>query len=126
MSAETTAYHEQLRRIHRVFGTRTQVELAGVLGIAQSSVADASRRRRIPVRWLMAALLKRDINPDWILTGTAPKYRPSANLPGPMDREALQRMHVEDLLTALARLVPGLEVRFSTLEGDGEELETGE
>ena len=60
---------EPLERVFEAAGCRTQVELADFLGITQSSIADAKKRKRIPAEWLLTLWRKRGINPDWILTG---------------------------------------------------------
>lgn len=64
----------QLARIFSVAGCRTQVELAEVLGIRQSSIADAKRRGRIPPGWLLTLLRLRGVHPDWIIRGARPKF----------------------------------------------------
>lgn len=58
-----------LERIREITGKRTQVELAAVLNIRQSSISDAKRRRSIPAEWLVRLLRQYGTNPDWILTG---------------------------------------------------------
>lgn len=63
-----------MRRIHTITGTRTQSELAELLEIRQSSVADAKRRNSIPSDWLMTLFRKLGANPDWLETGTGPMY----------------------------------------------------
>ena len=61
---------ERFARLFEAAGCRTQTELAGVLGIRQSSVSDAKRRRSIPAHWLLKLMRTRGVNPDWILEGT--------------------------------------------------------
>lgn len=69
-------------RIYEVTGTSTQLELAGVLGIKQSSISDANRRGRIPSRWLIILLEKYSLNPFWVRTGKGFQYMaPSAAKP---------------------------------------------
>ncbi|MBB5144394.1 helix-turn-helix domain-containing protein [Desulfovibrio intestinalis] len=58
-----------LDRFFEAAGCRTQVELAEFLGIKQSSVADAKKRKSIPADWLVTLLRLKRINPEWILTG---------------------------------------------------------
>jgi len=63
--------------LDRVFETaecKTQVELAELFEIRQSSISDAKRRKSIPAEWLIKLLRLKGINPDWILTGEGPKY----------------------------------------------------
>ena len=52
----------------------TQTELAELLGIRQSSVCDAKKRRAVPAEWLVKLLRLKNVNPEWILTGTGPKH----------------------------------------------------
>ena len=64
---------EQLERIKLISDApRTQVELAEFLGIRQSEVSDAKRRREIPSSWLVILMLMKNVNPEWILTGKGP------------------------------------------------------
>lgn len=61
-------------RLQLVTNTRTQSELAAVLGIRQSSISDAKRRRDIPASWLLAVLKRYRVNPEWIQTGYGSQY----------------------------------------------------
>ena len=63
-----------LSRVFEIAGCRTQLELAAVLGIRQSSISDAKRRNSVPAEWLVTLLRLCDANPDWVLTGKGPKY----------------------------------------------------
>lgn len=63
-----------LSRVFEAAGCQTQVALANLLGIRQSSISDAKRRNRIPAKWLVTLLLLRGANPEWILHGTGPKH----------------------------------------------------
>ena len=63
-----------LQRFFEAAGCRTQTELAVFLGIRQSSVSDAKRRRVIPPEWLVTLLRQKNIHPDWVLTGTGPRF----------------------------------------------------
>ena len=62
-----------LDRVFKAAGCRTQVELADFLGITQSSISDAKRRKSIPAEWLLALVLHKGIHPHWILTGEGPR-----------------------------------------------------
>lgn len=62
-------FESQYRRIFEATGCHTQVELAELLGIRQSSISDAKRRRTIPAEWLLKIFDKKGISPDWIRTG---------------------------------------------------------
>jgi hypothetical protein len=67
-------FEDAMRRIHEAAGTRTQVQLAAVLDVRQSSISDAKRRRSIPDGWLLALLRRHGVNPEWIMSGSEPKY----------------------------------------------------
>lgn len=59
-------FKEAMARIKKVTGTRTQVELAHLLEIKQSSISSAKRRNTIPSEWRMKLFEKFGVNPDWI------------------------------------------------------------
>lgn len=63
-----------MQRFFEASGCRTQIELAEFLNIRQSSVSDAKRRQVIPADWLITLLRRKNINPDWILTGAEPRF----------------------------------------------------
>ncbi|WP_243310547.1 LexA family transcriptional regulator [Fundidesulfovibrio agrisoli] len=67
------AFDEALERIKRATGARTQVDLAAILGIRQSSISDAKRRQSIPADWLLKLYRSHGLNPDWITSGEAPQ-----------------------------------------------------
>lgn len=67
------AFDESLERIKRATGARTQVDLAAILGIRQSSISDAKRRQSIPADWLLKLYRSHGLNPDWITSGEAPQ-----------------------------------------------------
>jgi len=67
--ADETDFEWAMERIRKITGTRTQVELAALLDIRQSSISDAKRRRTIPDGWLVKLLGQFGASPVWILTG---------------------------------------------------------
>ncbi len=67
-------FDEQMRRIKLITGKRTQVELADLLGVKQSSISDAKRRGSIPANWLIVLMRLNCANPEWILTGNGPLF----------------------------------------------------
>lgn len=67
-------YEQILKRIQSVTHTRTQVELAAILGIKQSSISDAKKRQSIPAEWYMKLFENLGINPDWLKKGIGPVY----------------------------------------------------
>jgi hypothetical protein len=69
-------------RITEITGARTQVELAGILDIRQSSISDAKRRGSMPSDWGLTLLEKYGVNPRWIRTGEGGKYLLASDSPG--------------------------------------------
>jgi len=67
-------FDEIFERIKYATHTRTQIELATVLDIRQSSISDAKRRNSIPSDWCMKLFERFGLNPDWIKKGTGPMY----------------------------------------------------
>jgi phage repressor protein C with HTH and peptisase S24 domain len=69
-----STFEEVLTRVCEATGTTTQVELAGILNIRQSSISDAKRRDSVPSEWYLKLLRSHGLNPDWLEHGTEPKY----------------------------------------------------
>lgn len=69
-----TYFDDVFDRIQRATGRRTQVALAELLDIRQSSISDAKRRNSIPAEWFMKLFEKFGLNPDWLKSGTGPMY----------------------------------------------------
>lgn len=69
-------------RIKEATHARTQVELAEVLRIRQSSISDAKRRAQVPDSWLVKLLATYGLNPEWIKTGLGPRYLVGSDTPG--------------------------------------------
>lgn len=67
-------FEEIYERIKLATSSRTQVELAGVLDIRQSSISDAKRRNSVPGDWYMKLFEKYGLNPDWLKWGMGPMY----------------------------------------------------
>lgn len=62
-------YEETMARIKIVSRTQTQTELAKLLEVSQSSVAEAKRRQSIPADWYLKLFEKLGVNPDWLKKG---------------------------------------------------------
>ena len=110
---EDKQFRSIMKRIHEATGTKTQVELADVLGIRQSSISDAKRRGRIPDNWLMELFRQFNLNPHWIVDGVEPRQVPLANdsitivenpAMGTPYEDILQK--ILDLLKEPARILP--------------------
>ena len=67
-------FYEAMERIQFATNTRTQVELAGILEIRQSSISDAKRRKSLPADWYLKLFDKFGLNPDWLRFGVGPMY----------------------------------------------------
>lgn len=80
MSETPPAYfsgvNKQLQRIYEITGCKTQIDLAALLGIRQSSVSFARKHAKVPDKWLIQ-LFRMGINPEWILTGNGSRYLPA-------------------------------------------------
>ena len=68
------SYPDVIKRIQAATHTRSQTELASLLEISQSSVAEAKRRQAIPVDWYLKLFEKLGVNPDWLKKGNGPVY----------------------------------------------------
>lgn len=69
-----THFDEVFERIKYATQAKTQVELANVLDIRQSSISDAKRRNSIPSDWCIKLFERFGLNPDWIKKGVGPMY----------------------------------------------------
>lgn len=78
MKTENT-FPSQLSRLKLATGRRTQAELAEFLGVKQSAVTDAARRGKLPTKWLLALVIYKGVNPEWLLTGCGPCYLAGQN-----------------------------------------------
>lgn len=67
-------FDEAFDRIKKATGMRTQVEIAKLLDIRQSSISDAKRRQSIPDSWLIKLFQIYNLNPNWLLHGEAPQF----------------------------------------------------
>lgn len=68
------AFAEIYERIKLATNCRTQMELATVLDIRQSSISDAKRRDTVPGDWYMKLFERQGLNPDWLKQGVGPMY----------------------------------------------------
>lgn len=69
-----SSFAEAYERIKFATNTKTQVGLAEVLDIRQSSISDAKRRQSIPADWFIKLFEKFGLNPDWLKQGSGPMY----------------------------------------------------
>ena len=78
---EQTEAAARLARVFEAAGCQTQLQLAAILDIRQSSISDAKRRGAIPSDWLIKLLYLRGVNPAWIMDGIGPKFLAPSNDP---------------------------------------------
>ncbi len=69
-----STFDQVFERIKLAINTRTQVQLAEVLDIRQSSISDAKRRDSVPAEWYLKLFKKFGLNPDWLEEGIGPWY----------------------------------------------------
>lgn len=106
-----------LDRIKDSTGARTQVELAAVLGIRQSSISDAKRRNSVPSDWYLKLFRKYGLNPDWLAMGRGPQYIKTKEGYHPYDEPALSSFH-EDASAYGDPLAAGKAVTFYAMTGE--------
>lgn len=82
-------FDEIFERIKIATNTRTQVELAEVLDIRQSSISDAKRRNSVPSDWYMKLFEQFGLNPDWLKKGSGPMYLRTEQGYAPVDAPAV-------------------------------------
>lgn len=90
------SFESVVDRIKEATGTRTQVELALVLGIRQSSISDAKRRNSVPADWFLTLFREYGLNPDWLAFGRGPEYIKTKEGYTPFDQPALSEALRED------------------------------
>ena len=82
------------QRVLLAAGVGSQLGLAAVLGVAQSSVWDVRRRGRgIPASWLITLLEQFGVSPVWIKTGMEPRVL----------TRSLENVPMEELMAELGR-----------------------
>ncbi|WP_027184610.1 LexA family transcriptional regulator [Desulfovibrio inopinatus] len=67
-------FDDAFGRIKNATGAKSQMEVAVLLDIQQSSISDAKRRNSIPAEWLLKLLSRHGLNPEWIQSGKKPMY----------------------------------------------------
>lgn len=67
-------FEEAIERIKKATGARTQVQLAEVLEVRQSSISDAKRRCSVPSDWFLKLYRSHGLNPNWLSDGQEPVY----------------------------------------------------
>ncbi|MDL2314263.1 helix-turn-helix domain-containing protein [Desulfovibrio sp. OttesenSCG-928-C14] len=78
-------FDEVFERIKLATNTRTQMELAKVLDIRQSSISDAKRRNSVPADWYLKLFESFGLNPAWLKSASGPMYLRTENGYTPSD-----------------------------------------
>ena len=109
-----TTFHDVYERIRQATNARTQMELAELLGIRQSSISDAKRRNSIPADWYMKLFEKLNLNPDWLKTGTGPQHLQRAQLSDALPASLMETPapYGSNLAKSLALPVHGMHCHY--------------
>jgi hypothetical protein len=83
------SFEDAYARIQAATRTRTQTEIANLLGIKQSSISDAKKKNTIPDGWLVSLYRSMGLEPDWVLYGQEPVSRREGFCLGAAVRESL-------------------------------------
>ncbi len=113
ISNSVSCFDEQMERIKLITGKRTQLELADLLGVKQSSISDAKRRGKIPSGWLVMLMRYKHANPDWVSGPVFVSFPPvephyetgDAAAERKADEEALRRLSPRMLAEELLRRI---------------------
>ena len=65
-------FQEIYDRIRQATRTRTQAELAILLGVSQASISEAKSRNSIPSDWYLKLFEQLGLNPDWLKNNLGP------------------------------------------------------
>jgi|GEM_PF-716211 len=110
-TTHTESFEGAYARIREALGIRTQMQLAEVLGIRQSSISDAKRRESIPSDWLLTLALDHGLHPTWVLTGTGGKFMiASDQSTGMLLGDELDRIKADAAERARQDVIDGLGV----------------
>lgn len=84
-------FEDIYKRLLFAANCQTQMELASILEISQSSISDAKRRQSVPSDWLIKLYDKFGVNPDWLREKKEPMYlRGITNIDGEHANVALE------------------------------------
>lgn len=106
-------FEEAMERIKKATGARTQVQLAEVLEVRQSSISDAKRRCSVPSDWFLKLYRSHGLNPNWLSDGQEPVYLNASR--GTVSADNLLREAPASYGRTNAR---GRVVQVSTMAGD--------
>ena len=104
--AQLKWFEDALERIKKATGARTQVQLAEVLDVRQSSISDAKRRCSIPSDWFLKLYRSHGLDPDWLAEGVEPVYINAAKAKIPADTLLREAPAPYGRLNSRGRVVP--------------------
>ena len=105
-------------RLLHVFGVETQTQLAECIGVRQSSISDAKRRGCLPDGWILSAVMRKAVNPFWVLHGQGCQYlKPADDKPFLTPATTnVETGSTEELMAALLQRMSGFELRITEKE----------
>lgn len=108
---------EILDRMIGAIGGKTQADLGKALGVAQASISDAKRKKRVPPEWFLKLCTGRGLNPNWLLRGEEPMYILSGQEAAEQDLEPLEK--IINILDGLESVLDkrGREMRLDIKKG---------
>lgn len=119
--AQLKWFEEALERIKKATGARTQVQLAEVLDVRQSSISDAKRRCSIPSDWFLKLYRSHGLDPDWLSEGVEPVYINDSKGKIPADTLLKETPAPYGKMNSRSRVVP-----VSTMAGSDKDNEIWE
>lgn len=97
-----------LTRLMAATESKNQTDLATFLDLQPAAVAAGKKRGNLPPAWLITALQKKGVNPEWISTGKGPRYL----IPAPeQSSDAAWEYAVPIILTNPEKLLSRLDLR---------------
>lgn len=87
---DSGTFEAAIARIMWALNVGTDKSLCNALGVRQSLMGTAKRRRTIPAKWLLRLQLQWNISPLWVLTGYIPPVVPGR--PTPVELERLMNL----------------------------------
>ena len=119
--AQLKWFEDAMERIKKATGARTQVQLAEVLDVRQSSISDAKRRCSIPADWFLKLYRSHGLDPDWLAEGVEPVYINASKAKIPADTLLREAPAPYGRLNSRGRVVP-----VSTMAGANKDGATWE
>ena len=116
--AQLKWFEDALERIKKATGARTQVQLAEVLDVRQSSISDAKRRCSIPSDWFLKLYRSHGLDPDWLAEGVEPVYINAAKAKIPADTLLREAPAPYGRLNSRGRVVPVSSMAGADKDGE--------